>query len=292
MDIEVQRNVDSLTLNLARRDVTISLQEWSTKKIWTWGRKPYTISRHVTTSTLRKKAMLEYSSTGVEYPEVITGWNCRLYDIPYLCGRLNHYGWEEDASIVPMEHRKSSEIQITDVFKCFEFGITTLTPNLQEVHPQTWSTDWPREENWDRRSWTTQSLKPSVTSIVTEKVCWLQHQGRWTGWPSWDKRTHWVGITMFDRQGKLCWPHVPGEDVDTIIYNYLKKRASLFLKRWTDKSDKFGGAYVKEPVPGVYDYVVSFTWTVYILTWWCNTTSHQRHWLMRDILCHYWENPQ
>jgi len=46
---------------------------------------------------------------------------------------------------------------------------------------------------------------------------------------------------------------------DTIIYNYLKKRNIVIPpKDRSDKSDKFAGAYVKEPKPGVYDYVVSF----------------------------------
>ncbi len=46
---------------------------------------------------------------------------------------------------------------------------------------------------------------------------------------------------------------------DTIIYNYLKKRNIVVpQKDKSDKSEKFAGAYVKEPKPGVYDYVVSF----------------------------------
>jgi DNA polymerase elongation subunit (family B) len=46
---------------------------------------------------------------------------------------------------------------------------------------------------------------------------------------------------------------------DTIIYNYLKKRNIVVPQMdRTDKDSKFAGAYVKEPVPGVYDWVVSF----------------------------------
>ena len=46
---------------------------------------------------------------------------------------------------------------------------------------------------------------------------------------------------------------------DTIIYNYLKKRNIVIPpKNRTDKSDKYAGAYVKEPIPGKYDWVVSF----------------------------------
>ena len=45
---------------------------------------------------------------------------------------------------------------------------------------------------------------------------------------------------------------------DTIIYNYLKKRNIVIPpKNRSEKSDKFV-TYVKEPKPGVYEYVVSF----------------------------------
>ena len=46
---------------------------------------------------------------------------------------------------------------------------------------------------------------------------------------------------------------------DTIIYNYLKKRNIVIPpKERSDKSEKYAGAYVKEPIPGKYDWVVSF----------------------------------
>ena len=46
---------------------------------------------------------------------------------------------------------------------------------------------------------------------------------------------------------------------DTIIYNYLKKRNIVVPQKDTsEKSDRFEGAYVKQPIPGVYDWVVSF----------------------------------
>ena len=46
---------------------------------------------------------------------------------------------------------------------------------------------------------------------------------------------------------------------DIIIYNYLKKQnVVLPLLVRSDKNDKYAGAYVKEPIPGAYDWVVSF----------------------------------
>jgi DNA polymerase elongation subunit (family B) len=46
---------------------------------------------------------------------------------------------------------------------------------------------------------------------------------------------------------------------DNIIYNYLKKRDIVIPpKIRSDKNEKYAGAYVKEPTPGKYDWVVSF----------------------------------
>jgi DNA polymerase elongation subunit (family B) len=46
---------------------------------------------------------------------------------------------------------------------------------------------------------------------------------------------------------------------DTIIYNYLKKRNIVIPpKNRSNKNEKYAGAYVKEPIPGKYDWVVSF----------------------------------
>ncbi len=46
---------------------------------------------------------------------------------------------------------------------------------------------------------------------------------------------------------------------DSIIYNYLRKRDIVIPpKHRNQKSDKYAGAYVKEPKPGRYDWVVNF----------------------------------
>ena len=46
---------------------------------------------------------------------------------------------------------------------------------------------------------------------------------------------------------------------DTIIYNFLKDKGVVVppAKR-SDKNEKYEGAYVKEPIPGRYNWVVNF----------------------------------
>ena len=46
---------------------------------------------------------------------------------------------------------------------------------------------------------------------------------------------------------------------DAIIYNYLKKKNIVIPpKERSEKDSQYAGAYVKEPIPGKYDWVVSF----------------------------------
>ena len=64
---------------------------------------------------------------------------------------------------------------------------------------------------------------------------------------------------------------------DNIIYVYLSKRNLVIPpKHESRKDNKYAGAYVKEPTPGIYDWVVSLTSTPYTLTSLYSTTSRQR----------------
>ena len=69
-----------------------------------------------------------------------------------------------------------------------------------------------------------------------------------------------LAITMaFDAKVNFIDIHYQVRMWDTIIYNYLKERNIVIPpKKRTSKSEKYAGAYVKEPKPGKYDWVVSF----------------------------------
>ena len=46
---------------------------------------------------------------------------------------------------------------------------------------------------------------------------------------------------------------------DTLIYNFLKKKGIVVPPgKRSDKDEKYAGAYVKEPIAGRYNWVVSF----------------------------------
>ena len=95
IDIEVKSENGFPDVESAAEEVLlITLQDYNTKQIRTWGLGPFN----------NKQENVIYKSFRTEYellndfinwwmiedntPEVITGWNSTLYDIPYLCRRL------------------------------------------------------------------------------------------------------------------------------------------------------------------------------------------------------------
>jgi DNA polymerase elongation subunit (family B) len=73
--------------------LTITIQDYTTKEITTWGVKSFSNKQENVTyhecnseSDLLDKFIFWWENNS---PEVVTGWNCDLYDIPYIYGRLS-----------------------------------------------------------------------------------------------------------------------------------------------------------------------------------------------------------
>ena len=72
--------------------LTITIQDYTTKKITTWGVKPFVVKQQNVTY-IRCLDELDLLNKFITYwenepPEVLTGWNIQLFDIPYIAGRL------------------------------------------------------------------------------------------------------------------------------------------------------------------------------------------------------------
>ena len=71
---------------------------------------------------------------------------------------------------------------------------------------------------------------------------------------------------------------------DNYIYvELLKRKIAIPPKKQNDKSEKYAGAYVKEPKPGIYDWVVSFDLNSLYPHLIMQYNIHQRRYWMRDI---------
>jgi DNA polymerase elongation subunit (family B) len=204
-------------------------------------------------------------------PEVITGWNSELYDIPYLVRRLDRVlGEKLMKRMSPWGLVTEDEIYISgrkhisyDVGGITQLDYLNLYKKFTYKAQESYRLDYIAEVELGQK-------KLDHSEFDTFKDFYTK------GWQKFveynikdvelvdrmeDKmKLIELALTMaYDAKANY-------EDVfsqvrmwDTIIYNYLKKRDIVIPpKEKSSKDEKYAGAYVKEPIPGMYDYVVSF----------------------------------
>ena len=255
--------------------LTISIQDYATKEINTWGRKPYTPTQDNVTYHYFEDEIAMINSFLYHWsqnpPEVVTGWNCRLYDIPYLCGRIDRImGQKKMKLLSPWGIISQESITIMGrEFNTFDIaGVTTLDylelyKKFTYTNQESYRLDYIAEVELGQK-------KLDHSEFDTFKEFYT---GNWKKFVDYNI----VDVELVDRMEdkmKLIElaltmaydAKVNFVDVmfqvrmwDTIIYNYLKKRDIVIPPRdRSEKSERYEGAYVKQPVPGVYDWVVSF----------------------------------
>ena len=94
LDIEVKSENGFPDPETADQEILlISLQDYNTKQIITWGVNPFNNKQKNVNYiecpnewTLLQR-FIDYWNSNI--PDVVTGWNIQYYDIPYLSKRLN-----------------------------------------------------------------------------------------------------------------------------------------------------------------------------------------------------------
>jgi DNA polymerase elongation subunit (family B) len=278
LDIEVASENGFPDVESAAEEVLlITIQDYSTKQINTWGLGPFKGNQN----------NVRYRSFSTEYdllndfinwwmiesntPEVVTGWNSKLYDIPYLVRRIDRVlgeklmkrlsPWglvtEDETYIAGRKHLcydvgGISQLDYLDLYKKFtykaqesyrldyiaevELGQKKLDHSEFDTFKDFYTKGWQKFVEYNIKD-------VELVDRMEDKMKLIE-----------------LALTMaYDAKANY-------EDVfsqvrmwDTIIYNYLKKRNIVIPpKERSDKDSKYAGAYVKEPIPGKYDWVVSF----------------------------------
>jgi len=276
LDIEVASENGFPDVESAAEEVLlITIQDYSTKQIYTWGLGKFQ----------NNQVNVKYRAFSTEYdllndfihwwmdntPEVVTGWNSKLYDIPYIVRRLDRVLGEklmkrmspwglvtEDETYISGRKYLSydiggiSQLDYLDLYKKFtytnqesyrldhianvELGQKKLDHSEFDTFKDFYTKGWQKFVEYNIKD-------VELVDRLEDKMKLIE-----------------LALTMaYDAK-------VNYEDVffqvrmwDTIIYNYLKKRNIVIPpKEKTDKDSKYAGAYVKEPIPGKYDWVVSF----------------------------------
>ena len=269
LDIEVKSENGFPDVESAAEEILlISIQDYNTKEITTWGLGPFNNNqKNVTYKEFRTEYELlndfiNWWMIEENTPEVITGWNSKLYDIPYMCRRIERIlgekllkrmsPWglvtEDETFIAGRKHISYdiggvSQLDYLDLYKKFtykaqesyrldyiasvELGQKKLDHSEFDTFKDFYTKGWQKFVEYN-------IIDVELVDRMEDKMKLIE-----------------LALTMaYDAK-------VNYEDVfyqvrmwDTIIYNYLKKRNIVIPpKNRSYKNEKYAGAYVKEPIP-------------------------------------------
>ena len=261
--------------NAAEEVLLITIQDYTTKEIITWGQGPFKLNKG---NVYYKRFNNEYDLLNdfinwwmENTPEVITGWNSKLYDIPYIVRRLDRvlgeklmkrlspWGLVTEQEIFVSGRKQISydvggisQLDYLDLYKKFTYKAQESyrldhIANVELGQKKLDHSEFDTFKDFYTKGWQ-KFVEYNIVDV--ELVDRLEDKMKLIE----------LALTMaYDAK-------VNYEDVfyqvrmwDTIIYNYLKERNVVIPpKERSDKDSKYAGAYVKEPIPGKYDWVVSF----------------------------------
>jgi len=253
----------------------ISLQDYATKGIITWGVKPFHIKQknhQYIQCTDEFDLLNKFIDWWMKYtPEVVTGWNVQLFDIPYIAGRLKRVlGLKLMKRLSPWGLVTEGEVYIKgrqhisiDIGGVTQLDYLDLYKKFTYTNRESYRLDYIAEVELGQK-------KLDHSEFDTFKDF---YSGNWQKFVEYnvidvelvdrleDKmKLIELALTMaYDAKVNFTDVFYQVRTWDSIIYNYLKKRDIVIPpKKNVEKTDKYAGAYVKEPKPGSYDWVVSF----------------------------------
>jgi DNA polymerase elongation subunit (family B) len=276
IDIEVASEAGFPDVESCTEEIlAITIQDYTTKEIITWGVKPFNHNRkdltyHYCPSEYELlNHFINYWMFNV--PDVITGWNIQLYDVPYICKRLNRVLGEKlmkrfsnwglvTQGEVFINGRKHTvfdvggltQLDYLDLYKKFtykaqesyrldyiaevELGQKKLDHSEFDTFKDFYSKGWQKFIEYN-------IIDVELVDRLEDKMKLIE-----------------LALTMaYDAKVNYADVFYQVRMWDNIIYTYLKKRDIVIPpKNKTQKDEKYAGAYVKEPKPGKYDWVVNF----------------------------------
>ena len=275
IDIEVQCENGFPDVESASEDILlITIKNMNTKKVITWSTRECNPPEGVEFRVFWSEQELLNDFMGWwcnNTPDIVTGWNCNLYDIPYIARRVNRVlGEKWMKSLSPWNKVNEREIVIQgrtnisyevvgvsildymDLYKKFtytnqesyrldhianvELGQRKLDHSEFDTFKDFYTHGWQKFVEYN-------IIDVELVDRLEDKMKLLE-----------------LAVTMaYDAKVNFEDVYSQVKMWDTLIYNYLAKDNIVVPpKRTSRKDEKYAGAYVKEPVPGLYEWVVSF----------------------------------
>ena len=260
----------------AEEILTITLQNYATKQIVCFANARHYENTRKDVAYVRCSDEIDLIHKFLAFwqqntPDAITGWNCELYDIPYIAGRIERILGEKEARrLSPWGNIRRKELVIQgreqisyeiagvsvidylDLYKKFtytnqesyrldhiafvELGQKKLDHSEFDTFREFYTKDWQKFVDYNIKD--VELVDQLEDKMKLIELCLTM---------AYDAKVNYNDVFFQVR----TW--------DAIIYNYLKKRNIVIPpKDKSSKDEKYAGAYVKEPIPGIYDWVVSF----------------------------------
>ena len=253
----------------------LTIKNQSNKNIITWGTKPYFSKRADVTyieCQNEKQLLMEFFKFWTKnYPDIITGWNTKFFDLPYLCNRikllvgdkvinkLSPWGLIDSEQITVRGQTQTAYdikgitmLDYLDIYKKFipvrqesykldYIAKVELGSNGKDANPYDTFREWYTN---DFQSFVDYNIKDvEIVDELEDKLKLIE-----------------LVLTMA-YEAKINYQDVFSEVRlwDTLIYNHLLKDNIQIPPRIEQaKDEKYVGAYVKTPQVGQHKWIVSF----------------------------------
>ena len=276
LDIEVECENGFPDVESAAEEILcITVKDLNTKQLIVWGTREFENKRDDVKyiDCFDEKRLLHEFLTwwAQNTPDVVTGWNVYLYDIPYICRRIERvYSEKHMRSLSPwnlinyrefMNHGRKNIAYDLGGVSCLDY--LDLYKKFTYTNQESYRLDHIAfvelgQKKLDHTEF--ENFKAFYTYNWQKFVEYNIHDVELVDRMDDKMKLIELCLTMaYDAKQNYEDVYSQVKTWDNIIFNYLKKDDIVVPPKISHKKDAaYAGAYVKEPKPGLYDWVVSF----------------------------------
>ena len=254
--------------------ICLTVKNQSNKQIITWGIGEYKNDRPDVTYVYckhEKELIFQFMKFWIKnYPDVVTGWNCKFFDMPYLMNRIKAIAGSEVANkMSPWNIAEAKEVRtqgrvqtvydikgvaVLDYLDLYKWFIPTRQESYKLDFIGELELKQPKNENpfgtfkefyeKDFQKFVDYNIQDvEIVDKLEDKLGLIDLSLT----VAYESKVNYDDIFSQVR----VW--------DTLIANYLMERKICVPPREEHSKDsKYEGAYVKDPIPGQHKWIVSF----------------------------------